>query len=77
MITRPEAIAIFQAYNRSFPDRVESLIRSAAAAGQTSLVINYGAQNVTDAVATTTRDQLTAAGWTAAVDTTAKTLTIS
>lgn len=77
MISRNEAIAIFQAYRAAFPTRVENAIRSAASAGVTTLVINYGAQNVTDAIATSTRDDLIAAGWTSSVDTGAKTLSIS
>ena len=77
MISRTEAIAIFQDYRQKFSSRVDSAVRAAAGAGVTTLTINYGAQNVTDAIATATRDELIAAGWTATVDTNAKTLAIS
>lgn len=77
MITKSEATAIFQAYRAAFPTRVDNAIRSAAGAGVTSLTINYGAQNVNDAIAAATVTELQGAGWTASADTNAKTITVS
>lgn len=75
MITRTEAVAIFQSYNRSFSDRVEAQIRSAASAGLTSIDVPYG--NVTNAIAAAVAAELTAAGWTVVNNVAGKTITIS
>lgn len=75
MISKAEATNLFNAFNLGFSARVEAQIRAAAQSGNTSVVVNYG--TVTDAVANAVRTELIAAGWTVAVDTTAKTVTIS
>ncbi len=77
MISRTEAIAIFQDYRQKFSTRVDGAIRAAAGSGVTTLTINYGAQNVTDAIAAATVTELQAAGWTASQDTNAKTISVS
>lgn len=75
MITKAEAIAIFQAYNQGFSKRVEAQIRNAAASGLTSLVISYGA--VTNPVAAAVATELVASGWTVDNNVAGKTITIS
>lgn len=75
MISKTEAIQLFNAFNNTFSARVEAQIRSAASSGLTSVTISYG--TVPNAIAAATGAELTAAGWTVAVDTTAKTVTIS
>jgi len=75
MITKTEAVVLFNNFNASFSSRVDALIRSAASSGLTSVSIPYG--NVTNAVAVAVAAELTAAGWTVNNDAANKIVTIS
>lgn len=75
MITKTEAIVLFNTYNASFSRRVDAQLRAAASAGLTSAVIGY--EFVTNAVAAAVAAELVAAGWTVVNDSTARTVTIS
>lgn len=76
LITKAEAIAIFQDYQRKFADRVDAQIQSLAAGGQPPFVIGYGGVNNSTAQAVATELQ-TSGGWTVTNDNVAKTITLT
>jgi hypothetical protein len=75
MITKNDAIVLFNNYNAGFSQRVDQLIRSAASSGLTNVVISYA--NVTNAVANSVAAELISAGWSVVNDAPGKTITIS
>lgn len=75
MITRAEAIILFNTYNNNFSRRVDAQLRAAASAGLTSAVIGY--EFVTNAVAAAVAAELIAGGWTVVNDSVGRTVTVS
>jgi hypothetical protein len=76
LTTKAEALALFQNYQRTFADRVDSQILSAATGSQPPFVIGYG--GVSNAVALAVATELQNTGlWTVTNDNTAKTITLT
>lgn len=78
MITKAQAIAFRQQYIDTFPDRVDALVKQAAIAGQTSVLIGYSPLSDGAATAFVAAAQGAPNNWTtSSVDTVNKTITIA
>lgn len=75
MITKAQAGALQQSYIASLPERIENIIKAAASAGLTSVVVSWSPAS--QAQATAFKAVLESNGWTVAQDNVAFTYTIS
>ena len=77
MITKAQALAFRQAFIATFPSRLDTAIKNAALAGQTSVTVSYAPD--TNANATNFLNNVVIpAGWSSStIDTTAQTITVA